>query len=464
MTTNDQMLEGFAIDKRAQSLFVANQQQTYVQTDRLFAVLLLLQWVAGIIAALVISPRTWAGVISETHIHVLAAVFLGGIIAGLPIAMALLVPGRPITRHVIAVGQMLASGLLIHLSGGRIETHFHIFGSLAFLAFYRDWRVLITATVVVAVDHFWRGIAWPYSVFGADYGTWRAIGIACEHAAWVVFEDIFLLRAIHLSVNEMREVAQRRARLEITNDAIVKAVGDIRATTDAVATNSRELSATASQLTSDSSKQSSSVTQTAMSVKRIAEVITDSASNAQQTDKIAQLCASKAGQGGQAVEDTIAAMKQIAERISSVESIAQSTDLLALNAEVQAARVGEQGRGFAVVAMEIRKLAEVSRSTAQEISELTNQSVAVAVRAGELLGEIVPGVQQTATLVQSIAQSAVEQDQSLGEMKSAMSDLDETSRRNAETSDLLSTTAQDMNQHAERLQDSMTMLNVDGAT
>ena len=41
------------------------------------------------------------------------------------------------------VAQMLMGALLIHLTGGRIETHFHVFGSLAFLAFYRDWRVLI---------------------------------------------------------------------------------------------------------------------------------------------------------------------------------------------------------------------------------------------------------------------------------------------------------------------------------
>ena len=48
----------------------------------------------------------------------------------------------PSTRYTIATAQMLMSALLIHLTGGRIETHFHVFGSLAFLAFYRDWRVL----------------------------------------------------------------------------------------------------------------------------------------------------------------------------------------------------------------------------------------------------------------------------------------------------------------------------------
>ena len=58
------------------------------------------------------------------------------------------------------------SALLIHLTGGRIETHFHVFGSLAFLAFYRDWRVLIPATVVVAADHLLRGLYFPQSVYG----------------------------------------------------------------------------------------------------------------------------------------------------------------------------------------------------------------------------------------------------------------------------------------------------------
>ena len=47
---------------------------------------------------------------------------------------------------------MLMSGLLIDLTGGRIETHFHIFGALAFLSFYRDWRVLVTASAVVAAE------------------------------------------------------------------------------------------------------------------------------------------------------------------------------------------------------------------------------------------------------------------------------------------------------------------------
>jgi signal transduction histidine kinase len=109
---------------------------------------------------------------------------------------------------------MAWSALLIHLSGGRIETHFHVFGSLAMLAAYRDWRVLVTATVAIGCDHFIRGFFWPKSVYGVLSATpYRAL----EHVAWVLFEDAFLMIAIRLSVREMAEIASHRARLEEAN-------------------------------------------------------------------------------------------------------------------------------------------------------------------------------------------------------------------------------------------------------
>src|SRR5260370_1494725 len=138
---------------RAPSLFQESRKTNYKRIDRLFAGLMRLQWVAGVIAALVISPRAWTGSFSHVHIHVWAAIFLGGIITIFPVALAILRPGETLTRHTIAVAQMLMSALLIHLSGGRIETHFHVFRSLAFLAFYRDWRVVFPHTAFFSPHH-----------------------------------------------------------------------------------------------------------------------------------------------------------------------------------------------------------------------------------------------------------------------------------------------------------------------
>src|SRR6187431_877337 len=115
-----------SVRSRADDLFREHQQRLHAQTDRMFAILLLFQWVAGILAALWISPRTWLGVASHVHPHVWAAIALGGFINALPIALALLHPGRTITRHAIAIAQMATSAILIHLTGGRIETHFHV--------------------------------------------------------------------------------------------------------------------------------------------------------------------------------------------------------------------------------------------------------------------------------------------------------------------------------------------------
>jgi signal transduction histidine kinase/DNA-binding response OmpR family regulator len=209
------------IARRASQLYRDQIGAGYRSVDLLFATLLPLQWVAAIVVALTLSPRSWAGETSGVHIGVWAALLLGGATVSLPILLALARPGRPSTRQVVAIAQMLCGALLIHLSGGRIETHFHIFGSLAFLALYRDWRVLATATVVVSLDHYFRGVYWPRSIFGvATAGHWRWI----EHAAWVLFEVAVLAFGSSQSLRAIRGVARREAELEATRDRFEQAV------------------------------------------------------------------------------------------------------------------------------------------------------------------------------------------------------------------------------------------------
>jgi signal transduction histidine kinase len=212
-----------ALVARAGELFEQRRVMLQCSTDRNFAILMVLQWVAALLFVAFVSPRTWAGANSAIHPHVWLVLFFGGAATALPVALALLQPGRALTRHVVAVGQMMMSALLIHISGGRIETHFHVFGSLAFLAFYRDWRVLVTASLVVAVDHFVRGLYLPQSIFGMQaVSPWRWL----EHAGWVVFEDVFLMISIRQSLAEMLGVAERQARLEMVNGEIEQQVAE----------------------------------------------------------------------------------------------------------------------------------------------------------------------------------------------------------------------------------------------
>ena len=200
-----------AIVKRAQERFEVERNRVLVATDRMFRLLMIGQWGFAIVLALTVSPWAWEGKEKAVHVHVWTAILLGGAISSLPLFLIAARPGATLTRHVVAAAQMLWSALLIHLTGGRIETHFHVFGSLGILAGYRDWPVLLTATVIVAGEHLARGFLWPESVYGiVNPEWWRFL----EHAFWVVFANSFLIVQCLRGVRDMRAIAERGAELE----------------------------------------------------------------------------------------------------------------------------------------------------------------------------------------------------------------------------------------------------------
>ena len=146
---------------------------------------------------------------------------MGGLLVALPLWQVITHPAQRLTRHIIAVAQMLLSALLIHLTGGRIESHFHIFGSLAILSAYRDPGVLLTASAVTLIDHIVRGLYWPLSVYGVESGaSWRW----AEHGGWIAFTDCFLILICWQQRQQMWITAEKQAALEALNDNIERTV------------------------------------------------------------------------------------------------------------------------------------------------------------------------------------------------------------------------------------------------
>jgi hypothetical protein len=200
-----------AIVARTAQRFARYRQRTIEDADGIFARLLAVEWVLAIVVALVVSPVAWEGRREVVHLHVWIALGLGAAIVSLPVFLALRRPGRPVTRHLVAVAQMMMVALFIHLSGGRIETHFLVFCSLAVLAFYLDPWVLLTGAGVVALDHFVRGLAWPESVYGTVSVEWWRFG---EHAAWVVICVAALAFSIRRHLRDWVRAAEEGGLME----------------------------------------------------------------------------------------------------------------------------------------------------------------------------------------------------------------------------------------------------------
>ncbi len=206
---------------RTDELYRAQIDSARRSVDHLFAVLFILEWAAVVATAMVISPAAWRGSEISSSELLQEAIVFGAVIVSLPFALALNRPGAVATRHVVAIGQMVLGALFIHLMGGRIEAHFFIFGTLAFLALYHDWRVLASASAVVAIDHLLRGYYWPQSVFGVLTTTpWRSL----EHASWVVFENLVLFKGCVNWLKEQQELAYRQAEIEDSRAAVEKIV------------------------------------------------------------------------------------------------------------------------------------------------------------------------------------------------------------------------------------------------
>ncbi|MCE2680404.1 MAG: methyl-accepting chemotaxis protein [Burkholderiales bacterium] len=242
-----------------------------------------------------------------------------------------------------------------------------------------------------------------------------------------------------------------KTNVNVTIKKLAEVITEVRQNATHLNLAAQEISRTSVAISNSASSQAAGVEEISASVEEMVGSIRQNSDNSRVTDQIAAKASTEAKEGGVAVHQTMQAMQEIAEKISIIDDIAYQTNLLALNAAIEAARAGEHGKGFAVVATEVRKLAERSQKAAQEIGTLATASVKTAEKAGEVLQRIVPGINRTSDLVQEISAASTEQANGVEQINSAMNSMNQQTQQNAAASEELSATAEEMSNQARHL-------------
>ena len=284
--------------------------------------------------------------------------------------------------------------------------------------------------------------------------------------------------------------AQRMAE-SARRDGMLAAAGQLEGVVEVVSSASVQLSAQIEQSDKGAQFSADRLSEAATAMNQMNAAVQEVARNAAQASTVSSEMRSRAEHGADIVQHSLASIRQVhevsstlkqdmvqlndhAQSISDIMSvisdIADQTNLLALNAAIEAARAGEAGRGFAVVADEVRKLAEKTMASTQDVGnairaiqestaksmesmdravEQVEQATGFANQSGEALQQIVNDAEVTADEVRAIATAAEEQSAASDEINKSIIHIHENVAQNAQA---MNQAAQAVNALAEQTQ------------
>ena len=415
-------------------------QQVRCNADRLLSLLLLLHFPPAL--GLAAFHGNWP-----------AAILVGGTVSGGAWLLATRAPGAFITRSFIALGLMAYAALFISETHGMIEMHFHIFGALAFLLVYRDWRVIVLGAAAAAVHHLvfdlLQSAGAGVYVMPAEH---LGLGMVVVHAVFVIFETTVLVVLARSLESETLTMARLRADdateraglarlaaaleqrdLSVGAGTAEGAAAVLRSGISQVAELVHSIQSTARELSETSREVSAAAGDTERSSGEIAVAVASVADAGDQQSRLVAEAGDAAGEAAAAVERALHAAEAAAgaarealddaERgmvtadeahsaMSAVEeSAAAITDaseaLVVRSGEISAfvvtiTTIAEQTNLLALnAAIEAARAGESGRGfavVADEVRKLAEQSAEAAARTAGIVGEINDMTQRVAAL------------------------------------------------------------------
>ena len=291
----------------------------------------------------------------------------------------------------------------------------------------------------------------------------------------------FQIAAGNLAARERRQTGDELGELLYSLDtmrfSLSGIVGDVENRVSVVTPAIQQIAAENEELASRTEQQASSLQETASSMEEMTSTVQQNTDNARQASELAVRNAKSTQETGEQMQQLVERMQRIAqsaekmtEMISVIDGIAFQTNILALNASVEAARAGEHGRGFAVVASEVRNLAGRSAEAAQEIRRMidsTTQEVTGGRSAVEVAEKAIDSVMRQASkvseLMESISTASSEQSSGIGQINSAIAEMDDVTQQNATKVQSIAASADNLSLEAFELANVVDAFRLEGA-
>ena len=261
------------------------------------------------------------------------------------------------------------------------------------------------------------------------------------------------------------------AAMKVMQSNLQKLIGEIQTNADMVTSAAKKMTIAAENVAGSSQQQSASSLEIAAAMEQSTvsiNLMSDSANRAQtisgdsellmnETSGVVSEAVNRIAKIATVVEQasqTVRTLGQESENISKIvlviKEVADQTNLLALNAAIEAARAGEQGRGFAVVADEVRKLAERTTQSTQEITTMISSMQSSARDAVTCIEDAVANVNEGVILTKRVGESVSRLGASSHEVKEVIIDVSSALREQNAASNEIARNVEQIAQTGER--------------
>ena len=261
------------------------------------------------------------------------------------------------------------------------------------------------------------------------------------------------------------------AAMKVMQSNLQKLIGEIQTDADMVASAAKKMTIAAEDVAWSSNQQSASSLEIAAAMEQSTvsiNLMSDSANRAQtisgdsellmnETSGVVSEAVNRIAKIATVVEQasqTVRTLGQESENVSKIvlviKEVADQTNLLALNAAIEAARAGEQGRGFAVVADEVRKLAERTTQSTQEITTMISSMQSSARDAVTCIEDAVANVNEGVILTKRVGESVSRLGASSHEVKEVIIDVSSALREQNAASNEIARNVEQIAQTGER--------------